>query len=62
MSIMVATGKGATQGILFRDAAAIENFRKVDILIVDNTGTLTAGHPIFEQAISVNGLENDEIL
>lgn len=62
MSIMVATGKGATQGILFRDAAAIENFRKVDILIVDKTGTLTAGHPIFEQAISVNGLENDEIL
>lgn len=36
MSIMVATGRGATQGVLFRDAAAIENFRKVDTLIVDN--------------------------
>ena len=45
MSIMVATGKAATQGILFRDAAAIENLRKVDTLIVDKTGTLTEGKP-----------------
>ena len=41
MSIMVATGRAATQGVLFRDAAAIENLRKVDTLIVDKTGTLT---------------------
>jgi len=47
MSIMVATGKGATQGVLFRDAAAIENFRRVDTLIVDKTGTLTEGKPSF---------------
>ena len=45
MSIMVATGSGATQGVLFRDAAAIENLRKVDTLIVDKTGTLTEGKP-----------------
>ena len=45
MSIMVATGKAATKGVLFRDAAAIENFRKVDTLIVDKTGTLTEGKP-----------------
>eukprot|EP01035_Chromulina_nebulosa_P011351 gene11350-15188_t len=38
MSIMVATGRGATRGVLFRDAAAIENLRKVDTLIVDKTG------------------------
>jgi P-type Cu2+ transporter len=40
---MVATGRGATQGVLFRDAAAIENLRKVDTLIIDKTGTLTEG-------------------
>ncbi|MEO8315733.1 MAG: HAD-IC family P-type ATPase, partial [Pseudomonadota bacterium] len=45
MSIMVATGRGATQGVLFRDAAAIENLCKVDTLIVDKTGTLTEGKP-----------------
>jgi Cu+-exporting ATPase len=45
MSIMVATGKAATQGVLFRDAAAIERLRTVDTLIVDKTGTLTEGKP-----------------
>lgn len=62
MSIMVATGKGATQGILFRDAAAIENFRKVDTLIVDKTGTLTEGRPVFEQVIPATGFDANEIL
>ncbi len=45
MSIMVATGKGATMGILFRNAEAIEVMRKVDTLVVDKTGTLTEGKP-----------------
>jgi Cu+-exporting ATPase len=45
MSIMVATGKGATVGVLFRNAEAIEIMRKVDTLIVDKTGTLTEGRP-----------------
>jgi len=62
MSIMVATGKAATQGILFRDAAAIENFRKVDTLIVDKTGTLTEGKPAFERAIASKGYTEDEVL
>ena len=62
MSIMVATGRGATQGVLFRDAAAIENLRKVDTLIVDKTGTLTEGKPAFERAIGVNGFSEDEVL
>ena len=62
MSIMVATGRGATHGVLFRDAAAIENFRKVDTLIVDKTGTLTEGRPAFEQAIPVQGGTADEVL
>lgn len=62
MSIMVATGRGATQGILFRDAAAIERMCKVDTLIVDKTGTLTEGRPTFEQAIAVSGTTMDEVL
>ena len=62
MSIMVATGRAATQGILFRDAAAIENFRKVDTLIVDKTGTLTEGKPAFDRAVAAEGVTADEVL
>ena len=62
MSIMVATGRAATQGVLFRDAAAIENFRKVDTLVVDKTGTLTEGKPAFERAIATGSFTDDEVL
>ena len=62
MSIMVATGKGATNGVLFRDAAAIENLRKVDTLIVDKTGTPTEGRPTFERAVAAPGHEDGEVL
>ena len=62
MSIMVATGKAATQGVLFRDAAAIENLRKVDTLIVDKTGTLTEGKPRFDRAVPIEGFTADELL
>ncbi|MXS85561.1 heavy metal translocating P-type ATPase [Nitrosomonas sp. HPC101] len=62
MSIMVATGKAATQGVLFRDAAAIENLCKVDTLIVDKTGTLTEGRPAFEQAVPTGDITADEVL
>ena len=62
MSIMVATGRGATQGVLFRDAAAIENLCKVDTLLVDKTGTLTEGRPAFERAVAAVGFDENEIL
>jgi P-type Cu+ transporter len=62
MSIMVATGKAATQGILFRDAAAIENFRTVDTLIVDKTGTLTEGKPRFNQVVANAEFTEDQLL
>ena len=62
MSIMVATGKGATNGVLFRDAAAIENLRKVDTLIVDKTGTLTEGRPSFERTVATEHFTEDEVL
>ena len=62
MSIMVATGRGATHGVLFRDAAAIENLRKIDTLIVDKTGTLTEGRPAFERAVAAAGFAEDDVL
>ena len=62
MSIMVATGRAATQGILFRDAAAIEAFRTIDILVVDKTGTLTEGKPSFEKVIAAPGWTEDGVL
>jgi P-type Cu+ transporter len=62
MSIMVATGRGATHGVLFRDAAAIENLRKIDTLIIDKTGTLTEGRPAFDRAVAASGFEETEVL
>ncbi len=62
MSIMVATGRGATRGVLFRDASAIENLRKVDTLIVDKTGTLTEGRPSFDRAVAAPGFLDEEVL
>ncbi|AKJ27138.1 copper-transporting P-type ATPase [Caldimonas brevitalea] len=62
MSIMVATGKAATQGILFRDASAIEHFRRVDTMIVDKTGTLTEGKPAFDRAVPAPGHSEDAVL
>ncbi|MDE2598432.1 MAG: heavy metal translocating P-type ATPase [Rhodocyclaceae bacterium] len=62
MSIMVATGKGATHGVLFRDAAAIENLRKVTTLIVDKTGTLTEGRPAFDRVVPAAGYAELDVL
>ncbi|HQQ74865.1 MAG TPA: heavy metal translocating P-type ATPase [Pseudomonadales bacterium] len=62
MSIMVATGRAATRGILFRDAAAIEHLRTIDTLIVDKTGTLTAGKPAFDCVIPAEGFEENRVL
>ena len=62
MSIMVATGRAATQGVLFRDAAAIESLRKIDTLVVDKTGTLTEGRPAFERVVAANGFTEDDVL
>ncbi|MFZ3221997.1 MAG: copper-translocating P-type ATPase, partial [Rugosibacter sp.] len=62
MSIMVATGKAATAGVLFRDAAAIEQLRTIDTLIVDKTGTLTEGKPAFHRAVAAAGWREDDVL
>jgi Cu+-exporting ATPase len=62
MSIMVAMGRGATSGVLFRDAEAIELLRGIDTLIVDKTGTLTVGKPAFHSVVAQPGFAADEVL
>lgn len=62
MSVMVATGRAAQAGVLFRDAEAIEIFRRIDTLIVDKTGTLTEGRPAFRTLVPVAGFAADEVL
>ena len=62
MSIMAATGRAATQGMLFRDASAIESLRQVDTLIVDKTGTLTEGRPAFERIVAAPGYSDEQVL
>jgi len=63
MSIMVATGKAASLGVLFKDAEAIETLRNVDTLVVDKTGTLTEGRPRLQQVETVTDtLGEDELL
>jgi len=62
MSIMVATGKGATMGVLFRNAEAIETLRKVTTLVVDKTGTLTEGKPKLVEVVAVSGIDKNRLL
>jgi Cu+-exporting ATPase len=62
MSIMVAVGRGAQLGVLFRDAEAIERLRDVDTLVVDKTGTLTLGKPVLQRVIVADAQRKDEIL
>ena len=62
MSIMVATGKAATVGVLFRNAEAIELLRDVDTIVVDKTGTLTEGKPKVVGVAVSPGWSEDEVL
>jgi Cu+-exporting ATPase len=62
MSIMVATGRGATAGVLFRNAEAIEVLRQVDTLVVDKTGTLTEGRPALISVVANGSFDEDEVL
>jgi Cu2+-exporting ATPase len=58
MSVMVGVGKGAQNGVLIKNAEALENLSKVDVLITDKTGTLTEGKPSVEKVVNLSG-END---
>jgi len=62
MSIMVATGKGATVGVLFKDAESVEILRKVDTLVVDKTGTLTEGKPKLTDVVAVEPTDERTLL
>jgi Cu+-exporting ATPase len=62
MSIMVGTGRGASAGILIRNAEALEIFEKVDTLVVDKTGTLTEGKPRLTTVLPVQGFEESGLL
>jgi Cu+-exporting ATPase len=62
MSIMVATGKGAAVGVLFRNAEAIETMRKVDTLVIDKTGTLTEGKPKLVSVAPAAGFDEATLL
>jgi P-type Cu+ transporter len=62
MSIMVGTGRGATAGVLIKNAEALEVLEKIDTLVVDKTGTLTEGKPRLISVIPVQGQDESEVL
>ena len=62
MSIMVGVGKGAGLGVLVRDAEALERLEKVDVLVVDKTGTLTEGKPAVTALVPAAGFSEDDLL
>ncbi|MEQ6247563.1 heavy metal translocating P-type ATPase [Sulfitobacter sp. HNIBRBA3233] len=62
MSIMVATGRGAQAGVLIRDAEALERFAKVDVLVLDKTGTLTEGKPTLTDVVALGDHTEKEVL
>ena len=62
ISIMVATGRGASMGVLFRNAEAIERLREVDTLVIDKTGTLTVGKPALQRVMAFDKFSEAEVL
>lgn len=62
MSIMVATGRAASMGVLFKDAEAIELMRDIDTLVIDKTGTLTEGKPKLIRVVTPSGVDERELL
>ncbi len=62
MSVMVGVGKGAQNGVLIKNAEALEKMNKVDVLITDKTGTITEGKPSVEKVVSEDPAEDDKIL
>lgn len=62
MSIMVGTGRGATAGVLIKNAEALETFEKIDTVIVDKTGTLTEGKPKLVSVMTRGGFQENDVL
>lgn len=61
MSVMVGVGKGAQNGILIKNAEALEKLQNFDTLVIDKTGTLTEGHPSVENVVAVQGFEKQKL-
>ncbi len=62
MSIMVGVGRGATEGVLIKNAEALERFEKIDTLVIDKTGTLTEGHPRVVAVVPASGFDETDVL
>jgi len=62
MSVMTATGRGAQAGVLVREAEALERMAKVDVVIVDKTGTLTEGHPSLTDIVPASEIDEAQLL
>ncbi|MHB1612773.1 MAG: heavy metal translocating P-type ATPase [Actinomycetes bacterium] len=62
LAVMVGTGRGAQHGILFRNAEAIETSRRLDTIVLDKTGTITAGHPALTDVLPRDGVEAGDLL
>lgn len=62
ISIMVGIGRGAQEGILIKDAEALELMEKVDTLVIDKTGTLTEGHPKVQDVVALNAFTENEVV
>ncbi|HZF31604.1 MAG TPA: copper-translocating P-type ATPase [Gammaproteobacteria bacterium] len=62
MSIMVGVGRGAQEGVLIKDAAALERLEKVSTIVADKTGTLTEGKPSLRRVLAASGFADDELL
>lgn len=62
MSVMVGVGRGAREGILIRDAEALERMEKIDVLLCDKTGTLTEGRPVLQAVETISDVDENELL
>lgn len=62
MSIMVGVGRGAKEGVLIKNAEVLETMKKVDVVVVDKTGTLTEGKPKLTECISAEGFDETALL